>query len=213
MKEFWETNFRAKQTMWGFRPVYAAMEMADLFHREGLKKILIPGFGYGRNAAAFADKGASVTGIEISATAIHLARTHSNHPYTIFHGSVNDMPFDEAQYDGIFCYALLHLLDAGERAQLLANCYEQLKPNGLMVFLTISPQTPAYGEGELLSEDRFLTKHGVKIFYYRAASIQQDFGKYGLIRVEEVQEPPQAADNRSSQRFWQIICRKESQAY
>ena len=77
MAEFWESSFIEKQTMWGFDPADAAITTAEMFKRNGLSKVLIPGFGYGRNAKIFIDNGLDVTGIEISSTAIELARKHS----------------------------------------------------------------------------------------------------------------------------------------
>lgn len=74
MTEFWESSFRDKQTMWGFEPADSAISSVELFQKNGLKKILIPGFGYGRNAKIFTDNGFDVTGIEISETAIDLAK-------------------------------------------------------------------------------------------------------------------------------------------
>jgi 2-polyprenyl-3-methyl-5-hydroxy-6-metoxy-1,4-benzoquinol methylase len=74
MTEFWESSFKDKQAMWGFEPADTALAAVDLFRRHGLKKILVPGFGYGRNAMALAEDGMEVTGIEISETAIDLAR-------------------------------------------------------------------------------------------------------------------------------------------
>ncbi len=71
----------------------------------------------------------SVTGIEISKTAIELAKKN-NVNIDIFHGSVTDMPFDQKLYDGIFCYALIHLLNHNERVKFIKDCYNQLKPNG-----------------------------------------------------------------------------------
>lgn len=49
----------------------------------------------------------TVTGIEISETAIQLAEKHFGHTLKIHHGSVTDMPFDHAVYDGIFCHAIV----------------------------------------------------------------------------------------------------------
>ncbi|CAN5805927.1 hypothetical protein BH24BAC1_BH24BAC1_26760 [soil metagenome] len=39
--------------MWGFELVEAAKLTLDLFQKNGLKEILIPGFEYGRNAKNF----------------------------------------------------------------------------------------------------------------------------------------------------------------
>jgi hypothetical protein len=69
-----------------------------------------------------------------------MARIHSATDMTIYHGSVTDMPFDQSIYDGIFCYALIHLLDASERKKLISDCHNRLAENGYMVFTAISKE-------------------------------------------------------------------------
>jgi SAM-dependent methyltransferase len=209
MAEFWESSFQDKQTMWGFEPADSAIATAGLFHKIGFSKILIPGFGYGRNASIFTDNGFNVTGIEISETAIDLAKKHYGDHVKVYHGSVGAMPFDQELYDGIFCYALIHLLSAKERIKLINDCYNQLRPDGYMVFVAISKKDVTYGEGEKLGNDRFLTRHGVKLFFYDSDSIEKEFGKYGLIEAKEINEPAKSMGNRASQKFWEIICRKQ----
>src|SRR5882757_4331828 len=122
--EFWEKSFIEKQEMWGFEPSKSAVLTKDFFLQKSVKTILIPGIGYGRNAQIFRDNGIAVTGIEISKTAIEMARTHYGSAMAIYHGSVTDMPFDKCEYDGIFCYALIHLLDTDEREKLIRDCYK-----------------------------------------------------------------------------------------
>lgn len=134
--EFWESSFRKKQEMWGWEPADSAKMALDLFQKNGIKNILIPGFGYGRNAVVFLDQQIKVTGIEISETAIELAHQHLGDSIKVYHGATSSMPFDQESYDGIYCYALLHLLDATEREKLLADCYQQLSYGGYMVFVT-----------------------------------------------------------------------------
>ncbi|MGS2740826.1 class I SAM-dependent methyltransferase [Sinomicrobium sp. M5D2P17] len=209
MTEFWESSFRDKETMWGFEPADAAISTVDLFQNKGLKEILIPGFGYGRNAKIFTDHGFDVTGIEISETAIHLAKKHYGDTVKVYHGSVGDMPFDQKTYDGIFCYALIHLLNEKERAKLIKDCYNQLRPGGYMVFVAISKNTLTYGEGTAVSKNRFETRHGVKLFYYDRESVDEEFGSYGLLEAKEINEPAKNTENKSSQRFWEIICKKQ----
>ncbi|MEQ9441385.1 MAG: class I SAM-dependent methyltransferase [Cyclobacteriaceae bacterium] len=209
MTEFWESSFRDKQTMWGFEPADSAVATLELFQKNGLKEILIPGFGYGRNAKIFTDNGCKVTGIEISETAIDLAKKHYGDDVKVYHGPVSAMPFDQEQYDGIFCYALIHLLTAEERNKLIDDCYNQLRPGGYMVFVAISKNTATYGEGEELGKDTFLTRHGVQLFFYDSASVDQEFGKYGLIEAKEITEPARNTENKPSQKFWWILCRKD----
>ncbi|MCB0712345.1 MAG: class I SAM-dependent methyltransferase [Ignavibacteriae bacterium] len=209
MAEFWESSFRDKQTMWGFDPADSALSALRLFQREGLQEILIPGFGYGRNARVFTENGFNVTGIEISETAIELAKKHYGDSVKVYHGAVRDMPFDPKMYDGIFCYALIHLLGEADRVKLIDDCYNQLRPGGYMVFVAISKNTPTYGEGVRLSSDRYETKHGVSLFYYDSESVEKEFGSYGLLEAKEIDAPAKKVENKPSQKFWQITCRKE----
>src|SRR5690606_14000064 len=92
--EFWESSFKEKQEMWGFEPSNSAILTKDYFIQESVKNILIPGIGYGRNAQIFSDNGITVTGIEISKTAIEMAIKHYGTDIFIYHGSVTEMPFD-----------------------------------------------------------------------------------------------------------------------
>jgi SAM-dependent methyltransferase len=197
--EFWEAAFNEKHEMWGFEPSTSAVLTKDFFVSKSLKNILIPGIGYGRNAQVFADNGMAVTGIEISKTAIDMARKHYGTAMVIHHGSVTDMPFDDKQYDGVFCYALIHLLDESERAKLIRDCYHQLAENGYMVFTVISKDAHTYGQGELIGKDRYEMFGGVKMFFYDKESIHAEFGNAGLLEITEVTE---------NYPFYLIKCRK-----
>lgn len=186
--EFWEKSFIEKQEMWGFTPSVSAVATKDFFVSKALKNILIPGMGYGRNAKIFQENGMTVTGIEISKTAIEMARKHYGTTMNIYHGSVTDMPFDNNLYDGIFCYALIHLLDGDERKKLIADCYHQLAENGYMVFTAISKKSPTYGTGKTIGPDRYEQFGGVKMFFYDQASIQAEFENAGLFEIDEITE-------------------------
>ncbi|WP_214072364.1 class I SAM-dependent methyltransferase [Mucilaginibacter sp. dw_454] len=188
MTEFWESAFNDKQEMWGFEPAKSAVLTKNFFLQQSVKDVLIPGFGYGRNAQVFLDAKMNVTGIEISKTAIDLAHQHYNADMIIYHGSVTDMPFDQTAYDGVFCYALIHLLDSEERAKLIHDCYAQLKPGGWMVFAVISKTAQTYGQGKPIGKDRFELFGGVNMFFYDQESIDEEFGQAGLVEVIEVKE-------------------------
>lgn len=199
MGEFWEEAFRSKQRMWGEEPSGFALEACDLFRQNGFKKILIPGFGYGRNAKPFREAGLEVTGIEISETAIGFAKEWLGDGIKVYHGPVGDMPFDAEVYDGIFCHALLHLLDAAGRADFLAKCYAQLRPGGIMVFTAVTKNAGTYGKGERSGPDRYRTKDGVDLFFYDERSIQDEFGRFGTTRSR-------AGSERNGSEFWMIAC-------
>ena len=199
MTEFWEEAFKDKQEMWGLEPTKSTVLTKDFFVEQKIKNVLIPGIGYGRNAQVFIDNGMVVTGIEISQTAIDLARKHLGNDLTIYHGSVTEMPFDDKLYDGIFCYGLIYLLDKEERKKLIRDCFSQLTENGSMVFTSITKSAQTYGQGTLISKDQFEMFGGVRIFFYDKETIDEEFENAGLFEVTEVTE---------NYPFYLIKCRK-----
>lgn len=209
MTEFWETNFKDKQEMWGWEPAGSTYACLELFQKYAFHKILIPGFGYGRNARVFTDNGFHVTGIEISETAIEIAKNHFGDQVKVYHGSVSSMPFDKELYDGIFCYALIHLLSPGERIKLIQDCYNQLRPGGYMVFVTISKQDLRYGQGKPVRKDTFEAWPGLNLFFYDENSIHSDFGNCGLVEAEIIEERLKDFKDKPAQKFWYIVCKKE----
>jgi SAM-dependent methyltransferase len=186
--EFWETAFTERHEMWGFEPAASAILTKDFFLQKGVSNILIPGIGYGRNAQIFIDNGIAVAGIEISQTAIEMAKKHYGTGMVIYHGSVTDMPFDEVKYAGIFCYALIHLLDAAQRQQFIQDCYNQLSEGGYMVFAVISKKAQTYGQGKWLSKDRYEMFGGVRMYFYDHKSIHAEFDGAGLFEISDVTE-------------------------
>ncbi|WP_349663375.1 class I SAM-dependent methyltransferase [Cellulophaga lytica] len=188
MTDFWEKAFQEKEKMWGMGPAKSTMLTKDFFIKKGVKRVLIPGIGYGRNAKPFLEHGIEVIGIEISKRAIKLAKQYYNDKITIYHGSVHHMPFNDNKYDGIYCYALIHLLDKAERKAFIKNCFSKLNKNGIMVFTAISKKAPQFGKGKRIDENRYEVHKGVQIFYYDLKTITDEFQKYGLFDILEVQE-------------------------
>jgi len=188
MAEFWEEAFKDKQEMWGFGPAKSAVLAKDFFVENKVKTVLIPGIGYGRNAQIFRDSGMTVTGIEISQTAIDLGQKHFGNDLKVYYGSVTEMPFDNNLYDGIFCYGLIYLLNKEEREKLIKDCYNHLSENGLMVFTAITKEAKTYRQGTFISKDRYEMFGGVRIFFYDRESIEEEFAKAGLFEITEVTE-------------------------
>ena len=204
--EVWESTFGSKELLWGPEPATSAVRAADYFAGVGAKDILIPGIGYGRNAKPFLDRRMSVTGIEISATAIELARSRLGLDVPIHHGSVTDMPFDDTRYDGIYCHGLVYLLDSAGREKLLRDCDGQLRSGGHMFFTVISKAAPMYGRGARLGEDWYEISPGVPMYFYDRTSVERELGPYGVV---EVSESVERAAGGGTFPFIDVICRKE----
>ena len=210
MLKYWESSFREMQTLWGFEPSDSAILSKDFFLENNAKEILIPGIGYGRNAKIFNDNGLNVTGIEISKAAIDLAKSKNRLDIKIHYGSVTEMPFDKKIYDGIFCYALIHLLNFQERRKFLKDCFNQLKSNGYMIFIVVSKKATMYGNGKKLSKDRFEIMKGLKVFFYDYDSVNREFEKYGLMEFSEIEEPIKHLDNEPPLKCILVKCKKRN---
>jgi SAM-dependent methyltransferase len=208
MSEFWEEMFQKIGLMWQFEPSDSTIFARDLFAANELQKILIPGVGYGRNARLFDENGFDVTGIEISETAIRLARDNGL-TFPIHHGSVNQMPFDDAVYDGIYSYALVHLLNQNERKQFVKNCFNQLRSGGMMVFVMVSKEyTKLHNDGKRISHNRYRIQNGLEVFFYDQDSVEREFSRYGLLECSEIEEPVKHMPNEEPMKFWMVVCRK-----
>lgn len=206
MDEFWESAYSGNDKMWGETSTDNASNVLELFQKNKIKSVLIPGFGYGRNAKVFYDNGLNVTGIEISKTAIERARKYFSTDVTIHYGSVTDMPFDETHFESIYCYSLIHLLDKADRSKLIEDCYAQLKPNGLMVFVALSINDKRFGIGEEIKKNTFHSPHGLTLYFYDEQAVNEEFGKYNIQSLGEINEP----EENPNERHWMIICKKQN---
>lgn len=193
MTEFWEQSFQEKGAMWGNSPALSAQRAASSFCARGHADVLIPGIGYGRNAKPFLDAGLSVTGIEISPTAIEMLKRAYGTRIHVHHGSVVDMPFGQKSFDSIFSFAVLHLLDQSQRQQFIEATYAQLKPGGTAVFVTIADTAPMFGTGTRLADRLYETRPGVRLYFYEESSICEDSGDFGLASVSPITEPGDSA--------------------
>ncbi|MDH6370379.1 chemotaxis methyl-accepting protein methylase [Paenibacillus sp. PastF-3] len=64
-------------------------------------------------------------------------------------GSVLDSILEE-KVDAIYCYDMLHLFLEEDRRRLVANCLEQLQPDGWLYFTSFSDEDANNGCGALL---------------------------------------------------------------
>jgi SAM-dependent methyltransferase len=208
MQEYWESKYGAEGALWKFEPSDSAMIALQLFKAEKIQNILIPGVGYGRNAGLFYEHGFKLTGIEISKSAINLAKANGL-DFNIYHGTVLNMPFDNEQFDGIYCYALIHLLNKNERRRFLFSCYNQLKEGGLMIFVVASTHMSMYGTGKNLSKNRYRISRGLNVFFYDDASVVKEFSEFGLMTHYNISEPVKFTSGFDPMPLIFVLCRKK----
>ncbi|PHR47653.1 MAG: SAM-dependent methyltransferase [Fluviicola sp.] len=206
MSEFWELAFRNNDKMWGENPTDNAKNVLELLQKNKVESVLIPGFGYGRNAKVFLEGGIHVSGIEISKTAIERARKYFKSNITIHHGSVTEMPFDNDEFESIYCYSLVHLLGEVERSKLIRDCYSQLATNGIMIFVALSSNDKRFGVGQKVSKNTFKSPNGLNLYFYEKLDIEREFKEFNIIEIIEIDEPEESP----TERHWMVICKKNT---
>ena len=103
------------------------------------------GCGEGHNTRLLAERGARMTGVDISATLVsHAREAEEAHPLGIRYevASALDLPFVDASFD--FVMAFMSLMDIPETGRVLAEIFRVLRPDGFLQFSISHPcfETP-----------------------------------------------------------------------
>jgi len=185
--EYWNKRFSDKGKIWGTEPSKTAIHAFELFKKYDIKKILIPGAGYGRHTHFFSANNYEVTGIEISEIALSIAKEYDSKSKLIL-GSVLDMPLNNEKYDAIFCHNLLHLLLQNGRISFIKKCYNQLKDKGFAFFSMFSEQEESYGKGTKIEENTFESKPYRPTHYFTEEDLLQHFRAFSVIETDIIEE-------------------------
>lgn len=185
--EYWEKRFLDGGKIWGVKPSDTATLALKQFIKYKVNKILVPGAGYGRNTKLFTDANLEVVGIEISETAINIARKY-NPKTKFFQGSVFDMPFEDEKYDSIYSCYVLHLFLKEERISFLKKCYDQLKTKGFAFFVVFSEKDSSFGRGERVEKNTYVSKPWRPVHYFTEPDLRAHFKEYTIIETGSIEE-------------------------
>jgi len=191
--EYWDKRFLEGGKIWGDKPSMTAIHALELFKLHNINKILVPGAGYGRNTKFFTDANLEVVGIEISETAINIAKKY-NPKTQFFQGSVLDMPFDDEKYDGIYSCHFLHLFLEEERISFLKKCYEQLKTKGFAFFVVFSDKDSSFGKGKRVEKNTYESKPWRPVHYFTEPDLRAHFKEYSVIETGIIEDAENHGD-------------------
>jgi SAM-dependent methyltransferase len=187
MDHYWDERFSSGGRIWGDDPSLTAVRAERIFREYDAKTILIPGAGYGRHADFFAASGYQVTGIEIAAEAIALARPHPAVRY--LHGSVLDPSLYSGTYDAVYGFNILHLLRAPERAHFIGLLGRALRPGGVAILTVFSEEEPQYGRGRKVEENTFESKPGRPVHFFTEPDLRTSLGAFTVLETGLVDDP------------------------
>ncbi len=179
MKGYWEKRFTKEGKIWGESPSRTAIYALELFRKRSVKRILVPGAGYGRNTKLFSVAGFAAIGAEISEIACNLAKGYD--PLTKFHnGSCLDMDFSNETFDAIYCYNVLHLFRENERRLFLKRCWGKSRENSLFFFTVFSEKEGSFGKGREVERNTFESKPGRPVHYFTEQDLLEHFADLSI---------------------------------
>jgi len=145
---FWADPYIADHVVWAHldegsddasRPLKQIQAEVDWVH--GLSpqpgKLLDLGCGVGRHALLFAEKGWSVTGIDVAAPSLEFARQEASDAgmdATFLRGDLRTFPLPSNQDLILVAYGTIGTLSPAQALRLVNRCRRALAPRGLLVF-------------------------------------------------------------------------------
>ena len=206
-RAYWNQRFRKEGYVWGIASSPTAEYATSVFRKNGVKNILVPGSGYGRNTRIFSEAGFDVTGVEISDTACEMAREYD--PQTRTHnGSVLEMPPAPGEYDAIYCYNVLHLFRKKERKLCLQQCADRVKDNGLLYFTVFSDKEPSFGKGQEVEKNTFESRPDRPVHYFTKAELLDYFKDFEIIDSGITEDPENHGEGPHTHVLLYILARK-----
>lgn len=188
IKNFWEARFQKEGMVWGENPSKTAFYARDYFQKHGVKTVLVPGSGYGRNTRLFSGAGFKVTGAEISPAAVRLAEQFD--PATRHReASVLDMSGVPGQYDAIYCFNVLHLFYAAERKLFIEECTRKLAPAGLAFFVVFSEKERGFGQGQAAEPNTYEARPGRPTHFFDDADLRGHFAGFAILESAIMEDP------------------------
>jgi SAM-dependent methyltransferase len=148
MKRTWEESFEAQiaHQAYNTAPVEAVVRSLSYYLRDRFADrqydhlhFLELGCGAGPNLIWLAQKGMTVSGVDIAPTALRLARQnleragYGDRIGRLVEASVTDVPFEDATIDGIVEACVFQHLNREERTRAFAEVRRLLRPGGIFV--------------------------------------------------------------------------------
>jgi 2-polyprenyl-3-methyl-5-hydroxy-6-metoxy-1,4-benzoquinol methylase len=187
-QNYWNARYQKEGRIWGDNPSRAVWIAIQLFGNANAQNILIPGCGYGRLSCLFSQSGFTVAGVDISETAVEMAKEIDTSG-VYYPASALKMDFDRLLYDAVFAFNILHLLLADDRRQMIKECRRKLKAGGQMFFTVFSELEEDFGKGRQVENNTFETRPGRPAHYFSEADLLEHFKEFEIIESGLIAEP------------------------
>jgi SAM-dependent methyltransferase len=184
-----------------FNAYYERPAMLRLAGNVSSRRILDAGCGSGPLSAALRAKGAVVTGFDVSAAMVDLARQRLGEDADLHVADLSaPLPFADAEFDDVVASLVLHYLE--DWSGPLAELRRVLKPGGRLMLSVNHPAAYAivYPKADYFaltkySEDYIMDDQTVWLtFWHRPLHAMADAFAAAGLRIATISEPPPSPD-------------------
>lgn len=195
----WENVFSNSKARFGDESSYPARKAAELFKKEGVKKILELGGGQGRDSCFFAGQGFEVTVIDYTENGVLTIREKaeslgfSESVTVLRHDVRNPLPFEVESFDACYSHMLYCMaLTTEELKALCAEVRGVLKPGGINLYTARNTTDAHYKTGIHRGEDMYEIKGGFIVHFFSREKVEKlaaGFESFGFEEFEEGELP------------------------
>jgi len=190
----WESTFEKRDAMFGRAPSHPALYAAELFEKEGCRKILELGAGQGRDTLHFARCGFAVTALDYSASGLRALEKEAqamglSRPITTVRHDVKQLlPFGNETYDACYSHMLYCMALSNGELEFLSNEIRRvLRPGGLNVYSVRNTDDADYGKGLYCGEAMY-ESNGFIVHFFSREKVRQLAKGYEILGLEEFEE-------------------------
>ena len=169
-----------------------AIQAADIFCKNGFKKILDLGCGTGRHTLLLADRGINVHACDISETGIKMTRELiensglSNVSYSI--QDMYNLNLDSGSLDGILCIWVQGHGIREEIAKGIREAYRVLIKGGIFYTDFVTTDDSTYGIGDEIAPHTFVGgrtgEEGIPHYYTTVEELKELFDIFDEVKIE-----------------------------
>ena len=177
----WEKEYKLKGKLW--RGMSTSFDFATYLPTGA--KVLELGCGDGKTLAALVAGEFQVTGIDVSPTAVNLAKEKIGDKAKFVVGGVCSLPFKRKSFDAVVAIHVFDHLTENERKLAVKEAKRVLKPGGVLFFEGFSVKDFRFGKGVEVEPKTFRRKNNVWYHYFSLVEAKRLFFDFELVNCAE----------------------------
>jgi SAM-dependent methyltransferase len=191
----WEKVFSNTCSKFGDEPSYPARKAADLFEKEGKKRILELGGGQGRDTCYFASRGFSVYSLDYTESGPEAIKVKAEkaglgeYITALRHDVRNPLPFENEAFDACYSHMLYCMaLTTSELEFLCSEVKRVLKKGGLNIYTARNTGDAHYRTGVHRGEDMYEITGGFIVHFFSREKVKHLAEGYESFEIESFEE-------------------------